>query len=73
MKTHNTSKHESEISCSICGKMFRTTSTLEEHTKSEHEASQSQLPRKTQKCKISKSYEEQLSDLERFDYPRVQK
>ena len=49
MTKHNTTMHESEITCNICGKMFRTTSTLEEHTKAENEVSQGRPSEKTQK------------------------
>ena len=61
MTKHNTTKHESESS----------TSTLEEHKKTEYEARRSQSSGKTQKCKVGKSYEEQLAELDIWDYPRV--
>ena len=73
MTKHNKTKHESEITCNLCVKTFKTTSTLDEHKKSEHETSQNQTSGKTQSCKVGKSYEEQLAELECYDYPSVRK
>ena len=64
MTKHNHIKHESEITCNICGKIYKTTSTLDEHKKAEHEASQDKPSGKTQSCKVGKSCEEQMAELE---------
>ena len=52
---------------------YRTTISLEDHMKAEHDASQSKPSGKTQKCNVGKTYEEQLAELGRYDYPRVRK